>query len=79
MAENSQIHVPPSHRLTNFMRGPLTVVVWLLAVGVVGLLFMHPAQDFEFIGIARTLPHEISAAPTGQISAALGVPYDEIG
>ncbi len=78
MSDTPPIRIPLSERLADFRRGPLSLLIWLLAVGVTGWLFTRRAQDFETIGIARTLQHEISAATTGQLETILVDLYEEV-
>ena len=53
--------------LSDFRRGPLTVLVWLAAVGALIWLFDKRSKNLEFIGIARVKQYEVSSDSGGYL------------
>lgn len=58
-------------RIHDFNRGPLTVLVWLLAVGGACSLLSHRASRFEYIGLARGVEYTIASETGGRIEKLL--------
>jgi HlyD family secretion protein len=55
-------------RLEDFPGGPLNFSVWLAAVGLVAVMLTGRATHVEYVGIARAIDHEVSAAAPCTIS-----------
>ena len=71
MADTGKIPTPPAQWWQDFRRGPLTVIVWAVALLVSVWMLAHRATSFEVVGLARALEYEVSAGTTGQVEAIL--------
>ena len=67
MTERRPIRTPLHQKLSDLRRGPLTVLVWLVAVGALVSLFGKRTKNLEFIGIARVRQYEVSSASDGYL------------
>ena len=63
------IPTPLPQRLADFRRGPLTLVVWLVAAATVAVMMGRRGATYEHVGRARTVEYEISASSTGRLEA----------
>lgn len=67
MSESRPVRTPLIQFFEDFRRGPLALLVWLLAVGGVAWIFSHRVQHFEFTGLARARQSEVSSAADGYL------------
>ncbi|MBN1391358.1 MAG: HlyD family efflux transporter periplasmic adaptor subunit [Sedimentisphaerales bacterium] len=56
----------------------LPVLVWLVAVAVVGLLFHHRSQRFEILGMAQGQVLQVAATCTGRLKSVPVKLFDEV-
>jgi multidrug resistance efflux pump len=68
MNPHKPIPTPWTQRLRDLRHGPLTLVVWLAAIGAVGWILHHRSGRFEYIGLAQALQYEISASVAGHLA-----------
>ena len=64
--------------IDDFKRGPLTVLVWGLAIAGVCVLLGHRARNCEYVGLARGLEYKVSPSVGGTIESVLVNLYDEV-
>lgn len=60
-----RIRTPFKQRLEDFRRGPLTALIWFLAVGLSFVLMQDRGSRMDLIGIAEALDYEISPVTNG--------------
>lgn len=65
-------------KLEEFKRGPLTILVWVMAVAMVAILLNRRSHRSEFVGLARGHEYEISSSTGGKIQGLLVDLCDEV-
>lgn len=78
MTERRPIRTPLRQMLSDFRRGPLTLLVWLVAVGALVWLFGKRSQTLEFIGIARVKQFEVSSDADGYVGNVMVDLYQQV-
>lgn len=72
------VRTPLRQMLSDFRRGPLTLLVWLLAVGALVWLFGKRSKNPEFIGIARVKQYEVSSVSGGYLCTLMVDLYQNV-
>lgn len=72
------IRTPIQQRLDIFRRGPLTLLVWLGAIGLVATMLMHRRQEFHYFGLAQGRQYSISSVRVGRIESILVNLFDDV-
>jgi|GEM_PF-894948 len=78
MVNETPIKTPMKQRLREFAGTPLSVVVWLMAIGGVILLFSNEARQFEYGGFARSTHYEVSPGVDGTLEMLAVDLYDQV-
>lgn len=69
MVAEHPIRTPWRERFRDFRSGPLTVVVWLVAMAAALILLAGRASEYEYVGLARTIEYEVSAVSVGRVAS----------
>lgn len=65
--------------MADLKRGPLTVLVWLLAIGAATFLFIHRTRHYDCLGLARGMDEcQLSSKTGGRIGSLLVDQYEEV-
>lgn len=78
MPSDSPIRTPWNERLRDFRKGPLTAVVWILALAVALGLLAGRSADYEYVGLARGADYELSSTQDGVVTSVLVQPYEVV-
>ena len=73
-----RVPIPLSRRLDDLRRGPVSLLVWLIAAGLCVVLLDRRSQRATCLGIARPLEHTVSARSDGTVTAVLVDLYQEV-
>jgi len=77
-ASDRPIPTPFAQRVDDFKQRRLPLIVWVAAVLTCSFLLLDRAGRFEYLGLARSLDYEVSAATTGQLQSLFVELYDEV-
>lgn len=72
------IETPFPQKVADFKRRRLPVIVWSIAALACVWMLADRAGRFEYIGVARALQYEVSAAAAGQIETVFVDVYDRV-
>lgn len=72
------IETPLPQRVADFKRRFVPVLVWSAAALVCAIMLTDRATRFEYIGLARSMQYQVSAATTGRIEVLLVDLYDSV-
>ncbi len=72
------IRRPVGQRLSDLRRGPLTALIWGLAVVGTALLIQRQARPADVVGLARVLQYELAAPGDGSLEALRVGLYEEV-
>jgi len=73
-----RIPIPLGRRLDDLRRGPFSLFVWLLAVGLCVVLLGRRQQGVTCLGMARAQEYAVTAASDGDVTAVLVDLYHEV-